>query len=164
MIPIELRRLAATQTYVKNQQHNLRKKNLHWVKTVVEDKGEPKTPFSLATKKRRKGGRNSIPSIAPLYPWSLPYNAESLARRQKIHFFQSLVWLDMRLNTDWATQKYCKCRLCDDRAGNGGTIPGQSWPGSNSNEGAHHIPQSSRDGAPPLDYLVSYAGLPLRES
>ena len=32
--------------------------------TVVE--GDPKAPFSLTT----------TPRIAPLYPWSLPYNAE----------------------------------------------------------------------------------------
>ena len=39
--------------------------------TLVE--GDQKTPFSIAT---YRGGRYSIPWIAPLYPWSLPCNAE----------------------------------------------------------------------------------------
>ena len=38
--------------------------------------GDPKAPFSIATKPRCKGGHYSIPWIAPLYPWSLPYNTE----------------------------------------------------------------------------------------
>ena len=42
--------------------------------TLVE--GDRKAPFLTATKLRCRGGRYSIPLIAPLYPWSLPYNAE----------------------------------------------------------------------------------------
>ena len=42
--------------------------------TIVE--GEPKAPFSIATTPRCRGGRYSIPRIAPLYPWTVPYNAE----------------------------------------------------------------------------------------
>ena len=42
--------------------------------TIVE--GDPKVPFSIATTQRCRGGRYSFPWIAPLYPWSLPYNAE----------------------------------------------------------------------------------------
>ena len=42
--------------------------------TLVE--GDPKAPFSKATTPQCRGGRYSIPRIAPLYPWSLPYNAE----------------------------------------------------------------------------------------
>ena len=34
--------------------------------TIVE--GDPKAPFSIATTPRRRGGRYSIPRIAPLYP------------------------------------------------------------------------------------------------
>ena len=34
--------------------------------TIVE--GDPKAPFSIATKPRCRGGRYSIPWIAPLYP------------------------------------------------------------------------------------------------
>ena len=41
--------------------------------TIVE--GDPKAPFSIATTPRCRGGRYSFPWIAPLYPWSLPYNA-----------------------------------------------------------------------------------------
>ena len=42
--------------------------------TIVED--DPKAPFSLATTLGWRRGRYSIPWIAPLYPWSVPYNAE----------------------------------------------------------------------------------------
>ena len=42
--------------------------------TIVE--GDPKAPFSIATTPRCRGGRYSIPRIAPLYPWTVPYNAE----------------------------------------------------------------------------------------
>ena len=42
--------------------------------TVVE--GDPKIPFSIATTPRYRGRRYSFPWIAPLNPWSLPYNAE----------------------------------------------------------------------------------------
>ena len=38
--------------------------------------GDPKAPFSIATTPRCRGGRYSIPRIAPLYPWTVPYNAE----------------------------------------------------------------------------------------
>ena len=42
--------------------------------TVVE--GDPKVLFSIATTPRCWEGRYSFPWIAPLYPWSVPYNAE----------------------------------------------------------------------------------------
>ena len=42
--------------------------------TLVES--ELKATFSIATTLKYKGGRYSIPWIAPLYPWSSPYNAE----------------------------------------------------------------------------------------
>ena len=42
--------------------------------TIVE--GDPNAPFSIATTPRCRGGRYSIPWIAPLYPWTVPYNAE----------------------------------------------------------------------------------------
>ena len=64
--------------------------------TIVE--GDLKAPFSIATTCRSRGGRYSFPWIAPLYPWSLPYNAECLARRHQVPFFESLVWLDLGLN------------------------------------------------------------------
>ena len=56
----------------------------------------PKVSFSLAT---NAGGRcYSFPWVAPLYRWSLPYNAECFSRRHKVPFFESLVWLDLGLN------------------------------------------------------------------
>ena len=42
--------------------------------TLVKD--GLKAPFSIATTPRWRGRHHSIPWIAPLYPWSLPYNAE----------------------------------------------------------------------------------------
>ena len=39
--------------------------------TLVE--GDPKTPFSIATTPRCRGGCYFIPWIVSLYPWSLPY-------------------------------------------------------------------------------------------
>ena len=38
--------------------------------------GDQKASFSIATALRCSGGRYSIPSFAPLYPWSLPYNVD----------------------------------------------------------------------------------------
>ena len=46
-----------------------------------------------------------------------------------------------------------------DRALSGATMPGQSAPGSNGNEGVLCIPQSSSTtGTSPSDCLVSYPG------
>ena len=42
--------------------------------TLVE--GDPMPHLSIATTPMCWGGRYSFPWIAPLYPWSLPYNAE----------------------------------------------------------------------------------------
>ena len=42
--------------------------------TIVE--GDPKARLSIATTPRCRGKRYSIPWIAPLYPWTVPYNAE----------------------------------------------------------------------------------------
>ena len=42
--------------------------------TVVE--GDPKVPFWIATTLRCRGGRYSFSWIAPLYHWSVPYNAQ----------------------------------------------------------------------------------------
>ena len=48
--------------------------SLYVYATVV--KGDPKAPFSIATTPKCRGGRYSIPRIASLYPWTVPYNAE----------------------------------------------------------------------------------------
>ena len=42
--------------------------------------------------------RYSFPSIAPLYPWYVPYIAECLARRYQVPFLKSLGWRDQGLN------------------------------------------------------------------
>ena len=44
-----------------------------------------------------KEGRYSIPWIAPLYPWSLPYYAV-LSKAASSKIFESLVWFDVGLN------------------------------------------------------------------
>ena len=46
------------------------------VKLATVVVGDPKAPFSIATTPICRGGCNSFPWIARLYPWSLPYNAE----------------------------------------------------------------------------------------
>ena len=52
-----------------------------------------------------------------------------------------------------------------DKTLSGATIPGQSAPGSDGNEGVLRSPQSSSiTEASPSDYLVSYPGLSLQES
>ena len=64
--------------------------------TLSED--DPKAPFSIATTPRCRGGFYSIPWIAPLYLWSLPYNAECQARQHQEPFFESSVWLNLGKN------------------------------------------------------------------
>ena len=68
------------------------------VKLVTVVEGNLKATLSIATTPKCKGERYSIPRIAPLYPWSIPYSAECLAKRHQVPFFESLVWLDLRLN------------------------------------------------------------------
>ena len=53
-----------------------------WATVVVRD---PKVLFSLATTPRCRGGRYSFPWIVPLYPLSVPHNANT--RRHQILFF-----------------------------------------------------------------------------
>ena len=60
-------------------------KNKVKLTTIVE--GDLKAPFSIATTPRCRGGHYSIPWIASLYSWSLPYNAEFLAQRYQVTFF-----------------------------------------------------------------------------
>ena len=65
--------------------------------TVVES--DSKAPFSMATTPSCWGGRESLPWIVPLYPWSVSYKAECKAKRHQEPFFESLVWLDLELNS-----------------------------------------------------------------
>ena len=58
--------------------------------TIVE--GDLKVPFSLATTPMCRRGRYSFHWIAPLYPWSVPYNAERETRWNQVPF---LVWWHM---------------------------------------------------------------------
>ena len=74
----------------KNYTHKLVK-----LATVVEE--DPKAPFSIATPLRYRERYFSFPWIAPLYSWSIPYNAECQARRYRVPFFESLVWLNLGL-------------------------------------------------------------------
>ena len=43
------------------------------VKLATSLEGDLKTPFSIATTPKCRGGHYSIPRIAPLYPWSSTY-------------------------------------------------------------------------------------------
>ena len=48
------------------------------IASKVGDRGRGwlETPFSIAITRRGRGGRNSFPRIAPLYPWYVPYIPE----------------------------------------------------------------------------------------
>ena len=46
--------------------NDMKESKLVKLATIVE--GDPKAPFSIATTPRCRGGRYSIPWIAPLYP------------------------------------------------------------------------------------------------
>ena len=59
--------------------------------------GGMKTPFSIATKLRYKGGHYSFSWIASLYPWYVPYNAVLSKEAPNSIFFS--VWYDS--NWDW---------------------------------------------------------------
>ena len=48
--------------------------NLAKLATLVER--DPKASFYIATTSMCRRGHYSIPWIAPLYPWSIPYNVE----------------------------------------------------------------------------------------
>ena len=60
--------------------------------------GDLKASFSKATTPRCKGGHYSIPWIALLYPWSVPYNSKCSTRLHQLPFFEALVWLNLVLN------------------------------------------------------------------
>ena len=68
------------------------------VKLATIIKVDSKASLSIASTPRCRRGHHSFPWIAPLYPWSIPYNAECLASRHQVPFFESLVWLNQGLN------------------------------------------------------------------
>ena len=68
------------------------------IKLATVVKGNQKTPFSIATTPRCRGGHYSFPWVAPLYPSYVPYNAECSARRYQVQFLKSLVWRNLGLN------------------------------------------------------------------
>ena len=50
-------------------------------------------------------GLYSFPWIAPLYPWYLPYNAECNAKRYQVPFSESLIWINLGLNSSLPVHK-----------------------------------------------------------
>ena len=68
------------------------------VKLAIVVKGNPKALFSLATTTRYRGRHYSFSWIAPLYTWSILYNAGCWAKRHQVRFLESLVSLDLGLN------------------------------------------------------------------
>ena len=80
------------------------------VKLVTFCRGWLAAFFSLATIPRSKGGRYSVPWIAPVFPWSLPYNCECKARQHQVPFFESLVWLDLGLVNTLLVRTTYSCR------------------------------------------------------
>ena len=67
-------------------------KNLASPLLATRIEGDPKAPPSIATTLRYRRGCYSFPRISPLYPWSLPYNAEGYAGGIKYHFLN--LWYD----------------------------------------------------------------------
>ena len=67
---------------------------ISWPTIVV---GDRKDPFSIPTTPSCRGGRYSIPWIAPLIPWSVPYNPELSKEAFKYHFLS--LWYDS--TWDW---------------------------------------------------------------
>ena len=63
-------------THHRNTEHK-RHHRIRWTTPIyIVVEGDPKAPFSIAYYTKCRGGRDSFPWIAPLYPWSVPYNAE----------------------------------------------------------------------------------------
>ena len=52
----------------ENEKFVSEQRNSNKVKLATIVEGDPKAPFSIATTPRCRGGRYSIPWIAPLYP------------------------------------------------------------------------------------------------
>ena len=69
-----------------------------YIYIYISKVGDQKAPFSIATTPTCRGGRYSLPWIAPLYPWYVPYIAECKARRYQVLFLKSSVWRDMGLH------------------------------------------------------------------
>ena len=56
------------QKYLFTRNFNTKCTYISKVKLATIVEGDPKAPFSIATTPRCRGGRYSIPWIAPLYP------------------------------------------------------------------------------------------------
>ena len=63
------------------------------VKVAILVKRDLKAPSSIATTLRYRKGHYPIPWIAPLYSWSLPYNASVKQGGIKYHFLS--LWYDL---------------------------------------------------------------------
>ena len=73
--------------------------HLRKVKLATFIDGDLKAPFSIATTLRCRGGRYSIPRIALLYPWSIPYNCWVLSKEaSSAIFFLIFGMTDLGLN------------------------------------------------------------------
>ena len=68
------------------------------VKLTTVVGGNPKVSFSIATTPRCRGGRYSFPwiTLLTLDPYLMMLRCQ--ARKYKVPFFKSLVWLDLVLN------------------------------------------------------------------
>ena len=62
--------------YILQQRQQCWNSNKHNKKLATVVKDDLKAPFLIATTPRCREGCYSFPWIAPLYPWSVPYNAE----------------------------------------------------------------------------------------
>ena len=81
-------------THTHTNQHTQTSKS----KVVSLSRGWPEGSLFNSYYTRCRGEHNSFPWIASLSRWSLSYIAECKARRHQVPFFESLVWLNLRLN------------------------------------------------------------------
>ena len=86
---------------------------LSWTKRynrVIES--DLKAPFSISTTPRCRGGRYSFVWIVPLYPWSVPYNAElSKEASSTIFWVFGMTWpgIEPRSPGPLANTLSCQC-------------------------------------------------------
>ena len=84
------------------------------------------------------------------------------------HFLHTVKWFQVLLySTNNLKSVICFRTVCSiwliDRTLSGASTPGQSGPGSNSNEGVLHFPQIWKAEASPSDCFVSLSGHSLGE-
>ena len=71
-----MQRFTNSQKLTHTHTHTHTDTQIYLYKLVTFVESDTRAPFSIATTPRCRGGRYSFLWMAPLYPLSLPYNAE----------------------------------------------------------------------------------------